>query len=213
MAKSFINEFVLLFTAIKDGFVFLFVGLPSKFFGGKKNKPVINENIKDAVTSGTYAENLSASQEKDLIGIVSEWLEKTYNNLPWVKSAREKMEASLKPIVLDINGDDAVRSKEKQVYKYLARNKEGKVITGFFPAFSKIDVYSYLTDEKMIVYDIKTDKGIDFLHGSSSLFQTKMANKDLIFWLAQLSTYIKAGIPLTDGVRVLAQQDKGKKYR
>ena len=35
-----------------------------------------------------------------------------------------------------------------------------------------------------------------------------MANKDLIFWLAQLSTYIKAGIPLTDGVRVLAQQDK-----
>ena len=40
-----------------------------------------------------------------------------------------------------------------------------------------------------------------------------MKNKDLVFWLAQLSTYIKAGIPLTDAVKVLAKQDKRKKYQ
>ena len=33
-----------------------------------------------------------------------------------------------------------------------------------------------------------------------------MKNKDLIFWLTQLSTYVKSGIPLTDSVRILANQ-------
>jgi len=219
-AKNFVNEFVLLFTAIKDGLVFIFVGLPSRFFAmfkksdkTKAKEKIEGENINDAVSSGMYGETLGSSQEKDLIGVVSDWIEKTYNNLPWVKSAREKMEASLVPLVLDPNGADAVRSAEKQVYKYVARGTDGKLVTGFFPAFSKVDVYSYLTDEKMIVYKIETSKGTNFLHAESSLFQTKMATKDLIFWLTQLSTYIKAGIPLTDGVRVLAQQDKRKKYK
>lgn len=40
-----------------------------------------------------------------------------------------------------------------------------------------------------------------------------MKNKDLVFWLAQLSTYLKAGIPLTDAVKILAEQDKRKKYK
>lgn len=216
--RNFINEFVLLFTAIKDGILFIFVDMPSGLFsrvknGGKAKEVKVNQDINDAITSGRYAENLSASQEKDLKGIVADWIEKTYGNLPWVKQAREKREASLKPLVLDANGADAVKSTEKQVYKYLARDSSGKLVEGYFPAFSKVDVYSYLTDEKMIVYEIETNKSTNFLHAESTLFQTKMSNKDLIFWLAQLSTYIKAGIPLTDGVRVLAQQDNKRKYR
>ena len=218
IVKNFINEFVLLFTAIKDGITFIFVGLPSRFVAlithKEQNKELkINQDINDAVKSGRYAENLTENSEKDLKGIVGDWIEKTYYNLPWVKEAREKKEASLKPLVLDPNGNDAVRTEEKQVYKYVARGKDGKLVEGYFPAYSKVEVFSYLTDEKMTVYEITTDKGTNFLHGSSTIFQTKMANKDLIFWLAQLSTYIKAGIPLTDGVRVLAQQDKRKKYR
>ena len=218
LIRNFINEFVLLFTAIKDGIVFIFVTLPSMFFGLFKSKPkkkeiVSNQQINDAVTSGEYVSDLALSQEKDLKGVVGEWFENTYNNLPWVKKAREKREANLKPLILNPEGEDAVRSEEKQVYRYLARNSEGKLITGYFPAFSKVDVYSYLTDEKMTVYEIETSKSTNFLHAESSLFQTKMSTKDLIFWLAQLSTYIKAGIPLTDGVRVLAQQDKKRKYR
>ena len=33
-----------------------------------------------------------------------------------------------------------------------------------------------------------------------------MSTKDLIFWLTQLSTYLKAGIPLADAVRILSDQ-------
>ena len=88
-----------------------------------------------------------------------------------------------------------------------------KIIEDFFPALSKMDVYSYLTDNKMIVYSIDTNKNMEFFHGKSFGMTTKMSNKDLEFWLTQLSTYIKAGIPLTDSVKVLAQQDKRKKYK
>lgn len=217
--RDFVNEFVLLFTAIKDGFIFLFLTMPSNLFNAIKNRNkkqdnLVAQNISDAVSSGRYAENVgNALEEKDLKGIISEWIEKQYNELPWVKQAREKREASLKPLVLDPTGADAVKSPEKQVYRYLARGEDGKLVEGYFPAFSKVDVYSYLTDEKLIVYEIETNKSTNFLHAESAIFQTKMANKDLIFWLAQLSTYIKAGIPLTDGVRVLAQQDKRKKYK
>ena len=40
-----------------------------------------------------------------------------------------------------------------------------------------------------------------------------MSNKDLIFWLTQLSTYIKSGIPLTDSIKILMNQmgSKSKK--
>lgn len=216
--KNVINEFVLLFHAFIDGFKYLFITLPSSIFSGKKKKEKVKqelteEEISNAITSGTYIDNNDSVVEKDLIGKVSDSIKNFYDNLPWVKKAREEQEAKLKPLVLDLNGEDSARSPEKQVYKYLARTKDGQLVNGTFPAFSKLDVYSYLTDEKMTVYQIETSKGTNFLYAESSLFKTKMSTKDLIFWLAQLSTYIKAGIPLTDGVRVLAQQDKRKKYK
>ena len=165
--RNFINEFVLLFTAIKDGIVFIFYGFPLKIVDliknkGKTKKDAVDQNISDAVTAGIYGDETGTSGEKDLKGIVSEWIEKTYNNLPWVKEAREKKEANLNPLVLDVNGADAVRTEEKQVYKYIARDSSGKLVEGYFPAFSKVDVFSYLTDEKMTVYEIATDKGTNF---------------------------------------------------
>ena len=146
-------------------------------------------------------------------GKISKWVVNKYQNLPSVKEAKAKREASLKPLVIDVNGPDAVRSKNKIVYKYTARNADGVLIEGYFPAYSKVDVYSYLNDEKMTVYEIETNKATNFLHASSEIFSVKMSGKDLVFWLTQLSTYIKAGIPLTDSVRVIAQQDRRRKYK
>lgn len=144
---------------------------------------------------------------------VKEYLVNKYNNLSFVKEAREKKEASLMILSIDQNGDDALRSETKQTYRYLARNKDKKLIRGYFAALSRLDVYSYLIDEGMTVYEIETSWAINFFHSESLSLKKKMKNKDLIFWLAQLSTYIKAGIPLTDSVKILAKQDKRKKYK
>ncbi len=216
--KTFINEFVLLFHAFIDGFLYVFVTMPTSIFTTKKDKEkrkqkITDQDIAQAVANGTYLDIDSTIEDKDLKGQLADKMQEFYDNLPWVKKAREEQEANLKPLMLDLNGEDAKKSKEKQVYKYLARTQDGKLVSGTFPAFSKLDVYSYLNDEKMIIYKIETNKSTNFLYAESSLFKTKMSTKDLIFWLAQLSTYIKAGIPLTDGVRVLSQQDKRKKYK
>ena len=147
------------------------------------------------------------------INILENYIKEKYENLSFVKAAREKKEASLIILTINQNGNDAVRTEAKQTYRYLARNKDGKLVKGYFAALSRLDVYSYLIDEGMTVYEIVTNWAINFFHTESASLKKKMKNKDLVFWLAQLSTYIKAGIPLTDAVKVLAEQDKRKKYK
>ena len=122
-------------------------------------------------------------------------------------------ESMLIEIKIDPDGPDAVKSDKKQAYRYLARNKEGVLVKDYFSAHSKYDVYSYLVDQGMTVYNIETNSMINFFRKEAPVGSVKMKIKDLIFWLTQLSTYIKAGIPLADAVKILAQQDKRKKYK
>ena len=136
-----------------------------------------------------------------------------WNNISIVKHYRNKKERELEVLLIDKNGVDAERTDKKQTYEYLARNSDGKLVKGYFAALSKLDVHSYLLDAGFEVYEIKTNKWINLLHNENRYLEKSMRNKDLIFWLAQLSTYIKSGIPLTDAVKILSEQDKRKKYR
>ena len=144
---------------------------------------------------------------------LKEYLKNKYENLSFIKDARERKEAGLTILTVNQTGEDAKKSESKQTYRYLARSKEGKLITGYFAALSKLDVYSYLIDEGLVVYEIETSWAINFFHTEASSLKRKMTNKDLIFWLAQLSTYIKAGIPLAEAVKIIAKQDKRRKYK
>ena len=215
--KGIIYEITMLFKAIFTGIAFIFYEGPKSLFTKKKvNKGEAQINaLKENAgigEKGAYNPHGDNTDNRDLVQKLADWFTEQYEKIPSVKRKREAYEASLTPLVLD-SEVDGVKSDTKVTYKYVARNEKGKIITDYFPAFSKMDVYSYLTDQKMIVYEITTSKSTSFLHSQSSSFQTKMKTKDLIFWLAQLSTYIKSGIPLTDGVRVLAQQDKRRKYK
>ena len=136
-----------------------------------------------------------------------------WNNISIVKHYRNKKERELEVLLIDKNGVDAERTDKKQTYEYLARNSDGKLVKGYFAALSKLDVHSYLLDAGFEVYEIKTNKWINLVHNENRYLEKPMRNKDLIFWLAQLSTYIKSGIPLTDAVKILSEQDKRKKYR
>lgn len=145
---------------------------------------------------------------------VKEYFIDRWNNISIVKHYKNKKERELEVLLIDKNGSDAERSEKKETYEYLARNNEGKLIKGYFSALSKLDVHSYLLDAGFNeVYEIKTNKWITLLHNENRYLERPMKNKDLIFWLAQLSTYIKSGIPLTDAVKILAEQDKRKKYK
>ena len=136
------------------------------------------------------------------------WFKAKYNNSTFVKNRKNKKEIQRQALLIDFEGDDAVKSVEKQVYLYEAKNQDGKVVKGTFKAYSKVEVHSFLLSEGYEVYSIRTSKWINALYSSTGTLNTKMKTKDLIFFLTQLSTYIKSGIPLVESLRILARQYK-----
>jgi len=115
-------------------------------------------------------------------------------------------------LLIDFEGEDAVRSDKKIVYQYVAKNPDGKIVKGYFEAFSKVDVHSFLLSEGFEVYSIKSSKWIQLMNSDLDSGKVKFKTKDLIFFLTQLSTYIKAGIPLVESLKILSRQYKKGSY-
>lgn len=128
------------------------------------------------------------------------------------KKEKEKLIKS-RELLLNELSHDIKREEKKTTYRYIAKDPDGKIVKGIFSGFSKLDVNAFLVNEGYTVYKIETSKMIEFLFGQSSTFGVKMSNKDLIFWLTQLSTYLKAGITLTDAMRILSKQMKSPSKR
>lgn len=116
------------------------------------------------------------------------------------------------PMTINYDGPDAIKSPERQVYEYIIKDQNGKFVTGYFNAFSKVEVYSFLRSEGNTVYNIRTSKWLQTTH-SNVAGNSKIKIKDLNFLLTQLSTYLKAGIPLADAVKILVRQFKNKNYQ
>lgn len=148
-----------------------------------------------------------------LIGLVPKKIKHKLHNNMFAKNARNKKDINREVLLLDLDGADAEKSEEKVMYKYVAKNPDGKVIKGFFPAYSKVEVHSFLLSEGNEVYSIETNRWIQLLYGNgSTLNKKKIKTRDLIFFTTQLSTYVKAGIPLVESLRILSRQFKNKNY-
>lgn len=129
------------------------------------------------------------------------------------KGNSSKKDIDRQALLIDMSALDEEKSTVKLMYQYIAKAPDGKTAKGYFEGYSKTEVLSYLISEGYEVYNIKTNKYIQLFHSSSSYSRTKMANKDLIFFLTQLSTYIKSGIPLVDSLKILSKQYKKVKYK
>ena len=134
-----------------------------------------------------------------------------WNKMAFVKEQRKKQEQARDELLRSLNFE--TRLDKPTVFKFKIKNTRGRMETGTIISTSKQDVNAFLVNEGNIVYSIETSKQIEFLYGSSSLFATKITTRDLIFWLTQLSTYLRAGITLVDGVRILSNQLGRKKAK
>ena len=151
----------------------------AKFMGGKKTKSDLDLDV-------------IAKKVKDFLGITQ----------------REvlKLEEERRKLQLELQQPEATTAGKAKVYRYKIKNTDGKIEYGNFTALSKMDVNSFLLNEGFEVYKIENNKVIDFIYGDSSVVGNKWNTKDLIFWLTQLSTYIKAGITLNDAIKILINQ-------
>ena len=132
-------------------------------------------------------------------------------NNSFAKNRRNKKDINRQALLIDFNTENEPKSDVKLLYKYEAKDKNGNMVTGYFEAFSRVEVHSFLLSEGYEVYSIKTNKWISLFHGRGTVNKTKFKNKDLIFLLTQLSTYLKAGIPLVEAIRILSKQFKKNK--
>lgn len=156
-------------------------------------------------------EDKEPEEEKPLT--FEEKMKQLWRNFFLVKYFREKEENQVRQLLLEIQREK-YRSERPVAFKYVAKDEHGKKITNVFIGFSRMEVLTYLTNDNYKVLSITTSKLINLMYSPDSQFQAKLKTKDLIFWLTQLSTYLKSGIPLTEAMRVLSKQmskDKNKK--
>lgn len=169
-----------------------------------------NENIK------IEKKNLGYYINQALTSIISvpKNIKKKFENIALVKQARNKKAFDTKTMLVDFSGEDPNENKGKRItWEYVAINQKGKKVKGYFDAYSRLDVQSFLLGEGLAVYSIRTSKLIQALHGSIGATKAKVKNKDLIFLLAQLSTYLKSGIPLVDALNILIRQVQKRSYK
>ena len=136
-------------------------------------------------------------------------------NKPKNKSFLDKLKPKIKlptsEFVLNPETDN-VRTEKKLMYEYIVKDQDGEIIKDYFDAYSVAEVNAYLVSEGYKVYSIKTNKYIQSMYGVS-FGGNSIKMDDLIFFLTQLSTYIKAGMSLIDSIRILSRQYKNKNYR
>ena len=133
------------------------------------------------------------------------------NPTPQVASNQNqnKVTAQVKKDFSDQGADKKTTVKLKR-FKYKVIDQTGNTIESYFDAENKVDVESFLINKGLTIISIDEDKLSTKLGLANMSSSTKMKSKDLNFFLTQLSTYVKAGIPLLDSMEILSRQAKKK---
>ena len=114
----------------------------------------------------------------------------------------KKLAANMQLKTMELTPADAIKNTKNVRYRYKVRDKSGKISTSTLDALSKVDVHSFLMSQGFDVISIEEDEVFNKL-GLAQLMIKPMSDKDLSFFLTQLSTYIKAGIPLVESISIL----------
>ena len=144
---------------------------------------------------------------KLLKGKVGEEIEKTRMNISKNSDTVEKNGKDTTVQETDNYSELRRKVPKKEVkplisYRYTVLDSNKKKITGIFDAESESDIRGFLTSQGYEVLKVEVKKPYDIEIGGNGPIKAGA----LSFSLTQISTYIKAGIPLVDAVRILAKQ-------
>ncbi len=121
-----------------------------------------------------------------------------------IKNATSLAGDNAKEILDEVNASGSNKD-DLLTFNYVVTNDIGQQIKSSFDAKSASEVEAFLVNEGYNVVSIELKKK-SFLNTDISIFGPRLKSGELSFSLTQLSTYIKAGIPLIDSVRILAKQ-------
>ncbi len=97
------------------------------------------------------------------------------------------------------------------IYSYVAQTKKGRKLKGELEAADERIALSQLKRRNLTVNKIKP-KPKDIFE-NVAFMQPKVTNKDIVVFTRQFSTMIDAGLPLVQGLTILAEQMENKTFR
>ncbi|MFH1293167.1 MAG: type II secretion system F family protein [Pseudomonadota bacterium] len=97
------------------------------------------------------------------------------------------------------------------VYKWVAETKKGKILKGELEAADERIAQLQLKRRSLTIKKIKV-KPKD-LFENVAFFQPKITAKDVVIFTRQFSTMIDAGLPLVQGLTILAEQTENKTFQ
>lgn len=182
----------------------------------KNNKKNEKKSTSDSITINklTFADRLNnfIKSLKEAPSKIKKAMRDKWNNTSFAKNRRNKLDMNRKALLIEFSGKEAERSDVKVMYEYIVKDQDGKIIKGHADGYSKVEIHSYLLSEGYEVYSIRTNRWIQILYGGTGTNKVKIKTKDLIFFVTQLSTYLKSGITLIESLKILSRQYKKKKY-
>lgn len=95
-------------------------------------------------------------------------------------------------------------------YKYVAKDQNGKNLTGTIEANDRNDVIATLRKKDLIIVSIS--EASPRLTFSVSFFRKKIKLDDLVVFSRQLATMVDAGIPLVGSLDILGEQIENKAF-
>ncbi len=98
-----------------------------------------------------------------------------------------------------------------QIYQWVAETKKGRKLKGEIEAASEQIAQSQLRKRNLKILKLKP-KPKDIFE-NISFMQPKVTNKDIVIFTRQFSTMIDAGLPLVQGLNILAEQADNVTFR
>ncbi len=99
-------------------------------------------------------------------------------------------------------------------FKYSGRNRYGEAVHGVLEARNSSEVATYLEKQGIVPLDIiQSTEGLDLLKklGNLTIVEERISDEELMNFFHQFSLLCKAGVPISKGLRRLAQVIKNKR--
>lgn len=119
---------------------------------------------------------------------------------------KERINHEKNKLIKEMQAEAKLRKVNKEYYTYYGTDKNGRKIKGTMSATNKITLHNFLANEGINIYKVEKNTLANFLKKIGFEREHELSTKDLIFWLTQVATYLKAGITLNDTIRLMTKQ-------
>src|SRR5580658_7346938 len=98
-------------------------------------------------------------------------------------------------------------------FKYKARNSMGKVIEGTIDADSEAGIASVLRQKRLELVSASPAGGLSSILGALTKKGGKVTTRDIVIFSRQFSTMVNAGLPIMQGLSIVAEQAENPDFR